>query len=198
MFPLGTVLFPGTAIPLHVFEPRYRALTGFCIEHDSPLGIVLIERGSEVGGGDVRFSVGTQARIVDSAALPDGRWVLVIVGERRVRVDRWLGEEPFPRAEVTVLEDEGELDGVTVREALQGRLRQAVALKAALGEGDESEVALAADPRLAVWQAAASGLVSVVDAQRLLETDKLADRLARLTSLLDEELAVLALRAREG
>ena len=73
-----------------------------------------------------------------------------------------------------------------------------MALKAALGEGDESEVALAADPRLAVWQAAASGLVSVVDAQRLLETDKLADRLARLTSLLDEELAVLALRAREG
>ena len=199
MFPLGTVLFPGTAIPLHVFEPRYRALTGFCIEHDCPLGIVLIERGYEVGGGDVRFSVGTQARIVESAALPDGRWVLVVVGERRIRIDLWSGEEPFPRAEVTVLdEDPGGVGMEEVRAAVEGRIRRALALKAALGEGEPGqEVALADDPVLAVWQAAASGLVSVVDAQRLLETDGLADRLARLTALLDEELDVLALRARE-
>lgn len=200
MFPLGTVLFPGTAIPLHVFEPRYRALTGWCIEHDSPLGIVLIERGSEVGGGDVRFSVGTEARIVDSAALPDGRWVLVLVGERRIRIDRWLGETPFPRAEVTVLiEQEGGADGSMVRAELEGRLRRALALKAELGEleAGEAEVALADDPEVAVWQAGAFGLLSVVDAQRLLETDGLAARLARLTSLLDEELDVLALRARE-
>src|SRR5436853_6718065 len=105
MFPLGTVRFPGLAVRLHVFEPRYRALTGWCLEHDSALGIVLIERGSEVGGGDVRFSVGTEARIVQSAALPDGRWVLVLVGERRIRIERWVGGSPFPRAEVAALGD---------------------------------------------------------------------------------------------
>jgi len=88
-----------------------------------------------------------------------------------------------------------------VRAALEPRIRRARTLLARLGELDAEEagrdVALADDPHRAVWQAAASGLVSVADAQRLLETDGLAARLERLTSLLDEELDVLALRARE-
>ncbi|MEN3314917.1 MAG: uncharacterized protein V7605_1151, partial [Acidimicrobiaceae bacterium] len=54
MFPLGTVLFPGLALPLHVFEPRYQSLVQACLDGDGHFGIVLIERGSEVGGGDVR------------------------------------------------------------------------------------------------------------------------------------------------
>lgn len=198
MFPLGTVLFPGMALPLHVFEARYRALTGWCLEHDSPLGIVLIERGREVGGGDVRFSVGTEARIVQSAALPDGRWVLVLVGQRRIRIDRWLGEAPFPRAEVTALEeDRGGPDATSVRDALEHRVRRALALKAELGEWDgDLTPSLPDDPAHAVWHAGGMGLLGEVDAQRLLETDGLDARLALLTSLLDDELHVLALRAR--
>jgi Lon protease-like protein len=197
MFPLATVLFPSLALPLHVFEPRYRALTGWCLEHDSPLGIVLIERGSEVGGGDVRFSVGTEARIVQSAALPDGRWVLVLVGQRRIRIDRWVGESPFPRAEVTPLEDgPGGPDVAVVRDALAERVRRALALKAELGEWGGDEVPeLPDDPALAVWHAGGLGLLGAVDAQRLLEADGLDARLALLTSLLDDELHVLALRA---
>src|SRR3989442_3963737 len=101
MFPLGTVLFPYATLPMHVFEPRYRALLGDCLKSDAPeFGVVLIERGSEVGGGDVRFRTGTVARIVEAAELPDGRWVLVTVGTRRIRVHDWLAEEPYPRAEV--------------------------------------------------------------------------------------------------
>ncbi len=197
MFPLGTVLFPGAVLPLHVFEPRYRALTGWCLEHDSPLGIVLIERGSEVGGGDVRFSVGTEARIVEAAALPDGRWVLVLVGERRVRIDRWLGETPFPRAEVTPLEDAAAgPDAAALRDALQDRVHRALALKAELGEwAADVSPSLPDDPALAVWHAAGLGLLGEADAQRLLETGGLDARLALLSSLLDEELHVLALRA---
>jgi hypothetical protein len=61
MFPLSTVLFPHAQIPLHVFEPRYRALTKDALAGDSRFGIVLIERGSEVGGGDQRMAVGTSA-----------------------------------------------------------------------------------------------------------------------------------------
>src|SRR5580698_965052 len=59
MFPLSTVLFPHAEIPLHIFEPRYRALAHDCLAADSRFGIVLIERGSEVGGGDHRMAVGT-------------------------------------------------------------------------------------------------------------------------------------------
>ena len=86
MFPLGTVLVPGAMLPLHVFEPRYRALVADCIAGEPEFGVVLIERGSEVGGGDARFDVGTRARIVQIAELPDGRYALSTVGLRRIRV----------------------------------------------------------------------------------------------------------------
>src|SRR5438270_10838595 len=73
MFPLGTVLLPFAHLPLHIFEPRYRALVKDCLAGDGEFGVVLIERGHEVGGGDVRFGVGTVAHIVQTAELPDGR-----------------------------------------------------------------------------------------------------------------------------
>ena len=80
MFPLGTVLFPHAVLPLHVFEPRYRVMMRRCIDGDGEFGVVLIERGSEVGGGDARFDVGTIARIVQAAELDDGRFAIATVG----------------------------------------------------------------------------------------------------------------------
>ncbi len=61
MFPLSAVLFPYASMPLHVFEPRYRALMRDCLAGDPRFGVVLIERGSEVGGGDQRSSRGRAA-----------------------------------------------------------------------------------------------------------------------------------------
>src|SRR5436189_1506182 len=83
MFPLGTVLVPSAGLPLHVFEPRYRALVHDCLAGDGEFGVVLIARGSEVGGQDVRTDVGTVARIVQAQELPDGRWAIAAVGVRR-------------------------------------------------------------------------------------------------------------------
>ncbi|HKA85142.1 MAG TPA: LON peptidase substrate-binding domain-containing protein, partial [Acidimicrobiales bacterium] len=101
MFPLGTVLVPGMVLPLHVFEPRYRRMVNDSrTHHDSTFGVVLIERGSEVGGGDVRTDVGTLARILRAEELPDGRWILGALGIHRIRVDRWLPDDPYPRAEI--------------------------------------------------------------------------------------------------
>src|SRR4051812_9365869 len=77
MFPLGTVLLPGAVLPLHVFEPRYRALVEVCVAGDREFGVVLIERGNEVGGGDTRTSAGCVARIAEVRELPDGRYLLV-------------------------------------------------------------------------------------------------------------------------
>ena len=73
MFPLGSVVLPGVAIPLHVFEPRYRALVMTCLTEDRLFGSVLIERGSEVGGGDVRANTGTLVRLLEAEETPDGR-----------------------------------------------------------------------------------------------------------------------------
>ena len=95
MFPLGTVLYPYAMLPLHVFETRYRIMVRECLRTDQEFGVVLIERGSEVGGGDVRFDTGTIARIVQAAELPDGRYALASVGTKRIRVERWLPDDPL-------------------------------------------------------------------------------------------------------
>jgi uncharacterized protein len=105
MFPLSTVLFPGAALPLHVFEERYRALMADCMAGDGEFGVVLIARGSEVGGGDVRTDVGTVAGIVQVEAGEDGRMLVMARGLRRVRVRRWLPDDPYPKAVVDDLVD---------------------------------------------------------------------------------------------
>jgi uncharacterized protein len=106
MFPLSTVLFPGAGLPLHVFEPRYRALMADCLAADGEFGVVLIARGSEVGGGDVRTDIGTVARIAEVTGADDGRMLVMAHGLRRVRVRRWLADDPYPRAVVDDLVDE--------------------------------------------------------------------------------------------
>ena len=67
---------------------------------------MLIERGQEVGGGDVRFGMGTVARIVQTAELPDGRWLLDAVGTERIHVTEWLPDDPYPLAMVEAVVDE--------------------------------------------------------------------------------------------
>src|SRR5580704_2880158 len=100
MFPLGLVHFPHVPLPLQAFEPRYRQLTIDCLDGDRVFGVVLIERGSEVGGGDARFDVGTMTTIVDVGFNDLGLVRLDTVGSRRIRVTRWLPDDPYPRAEI--------------------------------------------------------------------------------------------------
>jgi len=196
MFPLGNVLFPSTAVGLHIFEPRYRALARHCVDGDGLLGVVLIERGSEVGGGDVRFDVATRARIAEAVELDDGRWVMVVVGEDRVRVQRWLDDDPYPRAEVApCLEPPGGADAATRRDELEHLLRRVLVQKAELGEAATvADVELSADAAVATWQAAGAAPLGPLDAQRVLGTDGVARRLDLVLSLLGEEAAVLAQR----
>jgi len=197
MFPLGTVLFPHVPLPLQVFEPRFQALTRHCLDGDRELGVVLIERGSEVGGGDTRHPVGTRARIVEAVPLDDGRWVLLLVGMGRIRVTRWLPDDPFPRAEVEAADDDpagpGEADGRVDMERL---LRRALALKAELDEPTAAPATVVLDPddTVASWQAAAVAPFGPADGQRVLETVGLGPRLKLLHDLLDDEVTVLAHR----
>jgi hypothetical protein len=205
MFPLGTVLFPSIFLPLHVFEPRYRALTRACLDGDREFGVVLIERGSEVGGHDVRTSVGTVARIVEAVELDDGRWVLGTVGLRRIRVDEWLPDDPFPRAAVTTWPD-GESatgsDGSPVDERydeVRRRLRRVLALTAELGErAVDATIELADEPGLGSFQVAAVAPIGPADQQRVLATAASADRISLLADLLADEAMVLEQRLAQG
>lgn len=107
MFPLGSVLLPGETLPLHIFEPRYRVLLRECLESNDPsFGVVLIARGHEAGGGDVRLDVATMAHIVAHKDIGDGRYLVECVGGERIRVDAWLEDDPYPRADVRTWPDE--------------------------------------------------------------------------------------------
>ena len=87
LFPLHVVLFPGMALPLHVFEPRYRRMTSDCLDSNLPIGIVLALPGS-VQGHEIPAPVGTFARIVDYERLPDGRYNLLTVGTQLSALSR--------------------------------------------------------------------------------------------------------------
>src|SRR3954464_4663654 len=107
LFPLNTVLCPGIALPLHIFEDRYRALVRHCIDTTSPFGIVLIREGREVGTGAISFTgIGTIAEIRDAGSYEDGRYDLLVVGTRRFEIRRVLsGRRPYLVAEVDVLDE---------------------------------------------------------------------------------------------
>lgn len=196
MFPLGTVLFPHAYLPLHVFEPRYRALVADCMAGAGEFGVVLIERGSEVGGGDVRTDLGTVARIVQAQPLPDGRWLLLTAGDRRIRVTRWLPDDPYPRADVEELDDVAASAGATTaREEVVRRLWRVLGLKAELGEwSGEVAVELHPDPAVASYQAAALAPIGPADAHSLLVLDSPDDRLETLVRLLEQAAADLSFR----
>ena len=196
MFPLGSVLFPSLVLPLHVFEERYRQLTRDCLDGDREFGVVLIERGSEVGGGDVRSTVGTVARIVEAEEYPDGRFALVAVGMRRMVVDEWLPDDPYPRAEVHDWPDpEVDESAAAPLAAMLTPFRRAVALKGELGESAvPATIELSEDPGEAAFQAAAVGPLGPLDQLRVLSTEGVLERLALLTTLFAEEAEVLDAR----
>jgi Lon protease-like protein len=199
MFPLGTVLFPSAVLPLHVFEPRYRAMVRDCLAADREMGVVLIERGSEVGGDDVRTDVGTVARIVEAQELPDGRWALVTVGARRLRVERWMPDDPYPIAEIEDWPDPEPGPDLAGRTAeVQSRLRTVLALAAEAGDATApATIELSPDPVLAGHQMSAVAPLGSLDQQALLAAATPEARLDHLARLLDEVDQVLRMRLAE-
>jgi len=193
MFPLGTVLFPHVLLPLHVFEPRYRLMTQRVLAGDGEFGVVLIERGSEVGGGDTRFDIGTVARVVRAQELPDGGYALATVGIRRIQVLRWLPDDPYPLAEVVDIADP-EHDagaGATARRRAHRALADLCALYRQLDPRVPDLPAVSDEPAQASYEMAALAPIGPLDAQRVLETVRVEERLALLADLLDEHARTL-------
>ena len=195
MFPLGTVLFPHAVLPLHIFEERYRALVETCLRGDGRFGVVLIERGYEVGGGDSRFDVGTVARIVEAARTPDGRYLLATIGTERLRIKKWLDDDPFPRAEADVIGEPKRVadDAAMRRHDVQRLLGRVLAMSAELGEraAPVDSAQLDDDPVRASFEAAAVAPIGPLDAQRLLELDDPRQRFDQLERLLVDAAEVL-------
>lgn len=205
MFPLGSVLLPGTVLPLHVFEPRYLAMMRDCAEqYDYEFGVALIERGSEVGGGDQRTGIGTVARMVQLGELGDGRLLVVCIGTRRIRVNAWLPDDPYPLADVDEWPDSWDADAAEVSSGndfseriarVTARVRRAAALAVELGDhaGDASSD-ISDDGLIASYQLAALLPVGAADTYRLLAVAGPAERVTTIEEMLDDVEALLQFR----
>lgn len=193
MFPLGTVLLPGMVLPLHVFEPRYRQMLTDVLEDGRRFGVVLIERGHEVGGDDSRTSVGTMAEIVRAEEFDDGRWVVIAVGTDRIRVERWLEDAPYPRAEISLWPDDDENVDASLLSEVGDRLERVLALSSELGE-DVPDLDFDTTPLTASFQAVILSPLGPQDTQDLLAQPDGRERLTRLADMLDEREDILRFR----
>ena len=195
MFPLGSVLFPGGLLPLHIFEPRYQQLLNHTLEGDRLFGVVLITRGFEVGGGDVRSDVGTLALIEDYQRFDDGRAAVRCRGTKRFEVREWLEDDPFPQARIV------ESDPEPQTAACWAMLATAIASFDALIDVAVQMGRVPTAPRLswdddldaATWQLAARCPVSAHDHQAVLAAPTRAARLTKLDELLRDVCADLKL-----
>lgn len=189
LFPLQGVLFPGATLPLHVFEERYRRLVADLLAAESVFGVVLITRGSEVGGGEQRSDVGTYARIERAHPLPDGRFVLEARGVARFVVEHWLDDDPYPRAQVRDLPDaeRSRTTPATLAEAVRV-VRWTCALASESGRGGLLEPSLeeGIDPDELAWALCDAVPLGALDRQRLLSARNRTDRLVLLHTLCDE------------
>lgn len=193
MFPLGTVLFPAMPLPLRIFEDRYVAMLQDLLQRETPdFGVVLIERGHEVGGGDHRFDRGTVARVTQ--VVPQAGAVSVMAqGTRRLDVVEWLPDDPYPRARVRLVPDLRWTDAYRpARDGTEALVRRTLARASEFDDQRwTSNVELSHDPVHALWQLAAIAPVTALDQLRLLAADDVPDLLERVQTATREAAATL-------
>jgi hypothetical protein len=197
MFPLGNVLLPHMPLALRLFEPRYLIMLGRLLEVDRPeFGVVLIERGHEVGGGDHRFGVGTMARIIAVESHSD-HMSLLAVGTRRFHVRQWLADDPYPRADVDPLPEMAGDDSLADSVAEVAAMVRGALVDPDGGTSWPPELELSEDPAVACWQVAGLAPLGPLDQLSLLRSASPAELLER-TAVLLAEAVELASRLGEG
>ena len=196
LFPLNLVLFPGMRLPLHIFEERYKAMIGDCIDRDAPFGVVLIREGPEVGGPAEPFRIGTSARITQVQRLEEGRLNLLALGERRFDLVEIVQEVPHMVGRIAFKEEAmGELDSQVLSDVGQeyGVFLQHVAT---LAGSWNAPVEVPENPLDLSFEAVSTltGSIELPQGMRqdLLEVDTAGERLTRLLPLLKRANELIA------
>ena len=196
LFPLGTVLFPGLLLPLHIFEERYRQLVRDLLTGPEPrrFGVIAIRRGRETGvdGISSLYEIGCTATLRRVVEHPDGRYDLVTAGTERFRLAGLDESRPYLQGEVApVPEATGdEAAAVAAVTAVQGAFTEY--LGALSTRGAEVNVPdLPDEPVLLSYLVAASMVVDLPDRQELLAQPDAVARLAAERALLTRETAML-------
>ncbi len=197
MFPLSTVLLPAMPLSLRIFEERYLKLLGdLMLDANPEFGVVLIERGPEIGGGEKRLGIGTLAFVTDIGTL-DQFYGLESHGTQRFRVNAWLPDDPYPMADIDFIPDLVWNESLTpARVHLETKVRNLLAFASEFGDlqyGPETEIS--DDPMDACWQLAGMLPVGGLDQVDLLQSQSAEELISRTYDLaisLDEALKGMA------
>ncbi len=194
LFPLHTLLFPGMALPLHIFEPRYRRMVHACLSEETPFGVVLIRSGREVGGPAVPYNIGTLARIRHVEHMPDGRMNIEAVGEERFRLEELYaaqGEVHSGRVTAFPLAQTDQPAAHAAARALRPWLARYLELLAQAASTQFSEKPLPPDPAGLAYLVAIVAQIPMSEKQALLSVETAADLLHIERTLLRRETSLL-------
>ena len=196
MFPLGSVLLPAMPLPLRIFEQRYLKLLGDLMASDKPeFGVVLIERGKEVGGGEKRMSIGTIASVTEIGTTQEFLG-LESYGSQRFTVNAWLPDDPYPLADIDLLPDLIWDDSLLPAKAhLETKVRQLLAFVSEFGNLQfGADIEFSEDPMEACWQMAGVLPVGPLDQIDLLSSqsaDELISRTYEIVKTANETLTAM-------
>jgi uncharacterized protein len=196
LFPLGSVLYPGLVLPLHIFEDRYRKLVADLLARDEPreFGVIAIRHGRETGTDLVDlYDIGCIAVMRQAEPIEDGRYALVTVGSTRFRLLGLTGDALYLQGDVDTLEEpagDEAAAGAAVPVVQQAFHTYLDAL--AEQRGVEFEVPeLPDEPVLLSYLVSAAIVADLPDKQSLLAAPDAATRLAAGRDLLARETRML-------
>ena len=196
MFPLGSVLLPAMPLPLRIFEERYLKLLGDLVASEKPeFGVVLIERGKEIGGGEKRMSIGTIASVTEIGTTQEFLG-LESLGTQRFRVNAWLPDDPYPLADIDLLPDLIWDDSLLPAKVhLETKVRQLLAFVSEFGNLQfGADIEFSEDPMEACWQLAGVLPVGPLDQIDLLSSqsaDELISRTYEIVKTANETLTAM-------
>ena len=199
LFPLNVVLFPGMALPLHIFEPRYRDMTVDCLADHGPFGVVL-SQSSDDAADVVPARVGTLARIADYEQLPDGRYNMLALGTSRFEVVDYKTSKSYlvgivrPLPDSVESADDLELLVSKARAALNDYLHAMLTL---VGSEDR-HIEVPGEAHDLSYLIGTCLMCEDNEKQLLLETTSLPKRLSLGTQLLHAQVEALASQIEQG
>jgi uncharacterized protein len=197
LFPLGTVLYPGLILPLHIFEERYRQLVRDLLDQPEPrsFGVIAIRTGRETGidGVSALYEIGCTATLREVTPHEDGRFELVTVGTRRFHLLGLDHSQPYLRGEISLLAERAgdEAAAALAAAAVRRAFREYLDVLATRGAARVHVPELPDEPVLLSYLVAASMIVDLSDRQALLAEPDAAGRLAAERTLLARETSIL-------
>ena len=200
LFPLGTVLYPGLPLPLHIFEPRYRQLVRDLLDGPQPgrFGVIAIRKGRETGvdGVSALYDIGCTATLRRAAAHDDGRFDVLTVGSQRFRLARLDGSRPYLQAEVELLDERtgDRAAAALAAEAVQrafGSYVELLSQREGIETSPRELPELPDEPIRLSYLVAASMILELPARQALLAEEDAVHRLTAERALLAREITML-------